>query len=137
MYRITFSSGHKNITTDYIWPKNYTIATKIPNQRPPDPQTPTWFEEDDGLEAGKLSGVYGQGFEPTEDLLEQAQVHAGVGCLTLHGGGGQVGEGQQRTAVQGERPLDGTQQEEFRPCLLQQDYLEGNKEVRSVGVTQG
>lgn len=135
---MTFSSGHKNITTDYIWPfllqRNDTIATQITNQPP---QAPTWFEEDDGLEAGKLSGVYDQGFEPTEDLLEQTQVHAGVGCLTLHGWGGQVGEGQQRTAVQGERPLDGTQQEEFRPCLLQQDYLEGNKEVRSVGVAQG
>lgn len=87
----------------------------------------TWLEEHDGLEAGELSGVDGQSLEAAEDLLQEPQVQAGVAGLPLHAGA-EVRQGEQRAAVQGQRPLDGTQEEELAPRLLQQDHLFGGKE---------
>lgn len=78
----------------------------------------TWFEEDDGLEAGKLSGVDSQVLESSEDLLEHPEVRGrGAGFALLWRG--QVRQGEKRAAVQGHRPLNSTQQEELTPCLLQ------------------
>lgn len=82
----------------------------------------TWLEEHDGLEAGELGGVDGERLEAAEHLLQEAQVQAGVAGLALHAGA-EVGQGEQRRAVQGQRPLDGTEQEELAPRLLQQDHL--------------
>lgn len=84
----------------------------------------TWFEQHDGLEAGKLGGVDCQGLVAAEGLLQEAQVQASVAALALHTGA-KVGQRQQRAAVQRQRPLDGAQQEEFAPRLLQQDDLVG------------
>lgn len=84
----------------------------------------TWLEEHDGLEAGELGGVDCQGLVAAEGLLQEAQVQAGVAALALHAGA-KVGQRQQRAAVQRQRPLDGAQQEELAPRLLQQDDLVG------------
>ncbi|TNN53177.1 hypothetical protein EYF80_036638 [Liparis tanakae] len=78
--------------------------------------------EHDGLEAGELSGIDGEGLEAAEDLLQEAQVQAGVAGLALHAGA-EVGQREQRAAVQRQRPLDGTEQEQLAPRLLQQDHL--------------
>lgn len=86
----------------------------------------TWLEEHDGLEAGKLCGVDGKGLEAAEDLLQEAQVQAGVAGFALHAGA-KVRQGEQRAAVQRQRPLDGTEKEELAPGLLQQDHLGGGQ----------
>lgn len=88
-------------------------------------QTLTWLKQHDGLEAGELGGVHGEGLEAAEDLLQEAQVQAGVAALGLDAGA-KVGQGEQRTAVQRQRPLDGAEQEELTPRLLQQDHLVGH-----------
>lgn len=87
----------------------------------------TWLEEHDGLEAGELGGVDGEGLEAAEDLLQEAKVQAGVAGFSLHAGA-EVRQREQRAAVQRQRPLDGTEQEEFAPRLLQQDHLVGHEE---------
>lgn len=84
----------------------------------------TWFEEHDGLEAGELGGVNGESLEAAEGFLQEAQVQAGVAGLSLHAWA-EIGQREQRAAVQRQRPLDGTQQEELAPRLLQQDHLVG------------
>lgn len=88
-------------------------------------QTLTWLKQHDGLEAGELGGIDGEGLEAAEDLLQEAQVQAGVAALALDAGA-EVGQGEQRTAVQRQRPLDGAEQEELAPRLLQQDHLVGH-----------
>lgn len=90
-----------------------------------DVRTLTWLKQHDGLEAGELGGVDGEGLEAAEDLLQEAQVQAGVAALGLDAGA-EVGQGQQRTAVQRQGPLDGAEQEELAPRLLQQDHLVGH-----------
>lgn len=87
----------------------------------------TWLEEHDGLETGKLSGINGEGLEAAEDLLQETQVQAGVAGLSLHAGA-EVRQREQRAAVQRQRPLDGTEQEELAPRLLQQDHLVGHEQ---------
>lgn len=82
----------------------------------------TWFKKHNGLETGKLCGIHGEGLEAAEGLLQEPQVQTGVAGLALHAGA-EVGQGQQRAAVQRQRPLDGTEQEELAPRLLQQDHL--------------
>lgn len=82
----------------------------------------TWLEQHDGLQAGELSGIDSEGLEAAEDLLQEAQVQACVAGLPLHAGA-EVRQGEQRAAVQRQRPLDGTEQEELAPRLLQQDHL--------------
>lgn len=82
----------------------------------------TWFEQHHGLETGELGGVDCKGLVATEGLLQEAQVQASVGVLALHTGA-KVGQRQQRAAVQRQGPLDGAQQEELTPRLLQQDDL--------------
>lgn len=94
---------------------------------PHNPVGLTWFEEHDGLEAGELSGIDGEGLEAAEDLLQEAQVQAGVAGFTLHARA-KVRQGEQRAAVQRQRPLDGTEQEELAPRLLQQDHLEAHEQ---------
>lgn len=86
----------------------------------------TRFEEDDGLQASKLGGVDVQGPEASEDLLQDTQVRAGEAGLTLQGGG-ELGHREQRAAVQGQGPLDSTQEEQLTPCLLQQNHLGAGK----------
>ena len=86
----------------------------------------TWLEEHDGLEAGEFCGIYGERLEAAEDFLQEAQVQAGVAGFALHAGA-EVGQREQRAAVQGQRPLDGTEQEELTPRLLQQDHLQGDQ----------
>lgn len=87
----------------------------------------TWLEKHDGLETGELSGVNREGLEAAEDLLQEAQVQAGVTGFTLHAGA-EVWQREQRAALQWQRPLDGTEQEEFAPRLLQQDHLVGHEQ---------
>lgn len=82
----------------------------------------TWLEEHDGLEAGELCGIDSEGLEAAEDLLQEAQVQAGVAVFSLHAGA-EVGQGEKRAAVQRQGPLDGAEQEELAPRLLQQDHL--------------
>lgn len=109
---------------------NETVITL--NRSWNDPQDPvglTWLEEHDGLEAGELCGIDGEGLEAAEDLLQEAQVQAGVAGFSLHAGA-EVRQGEQRAAVQRQRPLDGTQQEELAPRLLQQDHLVGHEQQR-------
>ena len=83
---------------------------------------PTWFEEDDGLHAGKLCRVNVEltedlqtGAEECEGLAERAgevgELTGGEYCL---GGGGRVWAGA---------PLDGAEQEQLGPALLQQGGL--------------
>lgn len=84
--------------------------------------TLTGFEKHDGLETGKLCGINSEGLEAAEDLLQEPQVQTGVAGFALHAGA-EVRQGQQRAAVQRQWPLDGTEQEELAPRLLQQDDL--------------
>ena len=83
--------------------------------------TCTWLEENDGLQTSELCGVNIQ-------LLEQ--VHDGAELREGRGeGGGQVGElaaGEDGGGVEREAPLDGAQQEQLRPALLQQHGLAHN-----------
>ena len=80
--------------------------------------TCTWLEENDGLQTSELCGVNIQ-------LLEQ--VHDGAELGEGRGeGGGQVGElagGEDGGGVEREAPLDGAQQEQLGPALLQQHGL--------------
>lgn len=87
----------------------------------------TWLEEHDGLEAGEFCGIYGECLEAAEDFLQEAQVQAGVAGFALHAGA-EVGQREQRAAVQRQRPLDGTEQKELTPRLLQQDHLQGDQQ---------
>lgn len=84
----------------------------------------TWLKEHDGLEAGELGGVNGESLEAAKDLLQEAQVQAGVASFALHTWA-EVRQREQGAAVQRQRPLDGTEQEELAPGLLQQDHLGG------------
>lgn len=84
----------------------------------------TWLKQHDGLEASELRGVDGEGLEAAKDLLQEAQVQAGVAALPLDARA-EVRQGEQRTALQRQRPLDGAEQEELAPRLLQQDHLGG------------
>ncbi len=94
---------------------------------PHNPVSLTWLEEHDGLEAGKLSGIDSEGLEAAEDFLQEAQVQAGVAGFPLHAGA-EVWQREQRAALQRQRPLDGTEQEELAPRLLQQDHLVGHEQ---------
>ena len=80
--------------------------------------TCTWLEENDGLQTSELCGVNIQ-------ILEQ--VHDGAELGEGRGeGGGQVGElagGEDGGGVEREAPLDGAQQEQLGPALLQQHGL--------------
>lgn len=84
--------------------------------------TLTWLEQHDGLEAGELCGVDSEGLEAAEGLLQEAQVQGGVAGFALHAGA-KVRQGEQRAALQRERPLDGAEQKQLAPRLLQQDHL--------------
>lgn len=89
----------------------------------------TWLKQHDGLEASELRGVDGEGLEAAKDLLQEAQVQAGVAALRLDAGA-EVRQGEQRTGLQRQRPLDGAEQEELAPRLLQQDHLVGTRSGR-------
>lgn len=79
----------------------------------------TWFEEHHGLHAGEFSGVNRQRLEAAEGLLQCPDVQGGRQQFA----GGQFGDSQQRAALQGHGPLDGTEQEQLAPCFFQQDHL--------------
>lgn len=89
----------------------------------------TWLEKNNGLEAGELCWIDSDGLEAGEDLLQEAQVEAGVAGLPLHAGA-KVGQREKWAAFQGQRPLDGTEKEKLTPSLLQQDHLVNTETVK-------
>lgn len=86
------------------------------------PGLSTGFEEDQGLHAGKLRGVYCQCTEPGDGLLQETHLCTGQDQPALRASGG-LGWCQQWAAIQGQRPLYGSKEEKFIPCLFQQDHL--------------
>lgn len=56
------------------------------NRSPKDHVGLTWLEEHNGLEAGELCGIHCERLEAAEDLLQKAQVQAGVAGFSLHAG---------------------------------------------------
>lgn len=79
----------------------------------------TWFEEHHGLHAGKFRGVNSQRLEAAEGLLQRPHVQGGRQQLPR----ARLRDSQERAALQGHGPLDGTEQEQLTPCFLQQDHL--------------
>lgn len=86
------------------------------------PRLSTGFEEDQGLHAGKLCGVYCQCAEPGDGLLQEAHLFTGQDQPALRAARG-LGWCQQWAAIQGQRPLYGSKEEKLIPCLFQQDHL--------------
>lgn len=86
------------------------------------PGLSTGFEEDQGLHAGKLRGVYCQCTEPGDGLLQETHLCTGQDQPALRASGG-LGWCQQWAAIQGQRPLYGSKEKKFIPCLFQQDHL--------------
>lgn len=82
----------------------------------------TRFEEDQGLQAGKLCGVHCQSTEAGDSFLQEAHLCTGQGQSALRAAGG-LRRCQQWAAVQGQRPLNGSKKEKLIPCLFQQDHL--------------
>lgn len=87
-------------------------------------ESATWFEEDQGLHAGKLRGIHGQRPETRDGVLQESHLHAGQ-CQPALGAASSrhLRRGQQGTAVQRQRPLYGSEEEEFTPRLFQQNHL--------------
>lgn len=87
----------------------------------------TGFEEDQGLHAGKLRGVHCQRPEPGDGLLQEAHFCTSQDQPALRAAAaaatGGLRWGQQWAAVQGQRPLYGSQEEKLIPRLFQQDHL--------------
>lgn len=82
----------------------------------------TWLEQNNGLQAGKLSRVNSQDLELIKDLFQDALISCGDANLGLLCGR-KIWHREKRTAVQGQGPLDGRQEEHLTPTFFKENYL--------------